>query len=77
VQPDFGLGDGCGRAWGAVSSQVRIFSPSRVASQQGKCNTGFFKLQFEMTPKYDPPCPADKRRLTLPCVRETRSVCCR
>jgi hypothetical protein len=31
--------------------QVQIFSPSRVASQQGSCNTGFYKLQFEMTPK--------------------------
>jgi hypothetical protein len=39
--------------------QVRIFAPSRVASQQGRCNTGYFKLQFEMTPKCVAPIRCD------------------
>lgn len=38
-----------------VGRKVQIFSPSRVASQQGTMNTGFYKLQFEATTKWENP----------------------
>mmetsp|Transcript_39058 Transcript_39058/g.84979 ORF Transcript_39058/g.84979 Transcript_39058/m.84979 type:complete len:172 (-) Transcript_39058:172-687(-) len=44
-----------GGTMAGVGAKVQIFSPSRVASQQGSCNTGFYKLQFEMSPKWENP----------------------
>eukprot|EP00242_Pyramimonas_sp_CCMP2087_P006360 CAMPEP_0198207616 /NCGR_PEP_ID=MMETSP1445-20131203/11056_1 /TAXON_ID=36898 /ORGANISM="Pyramimonas sp., Strain CCMP2087" /LENGTH=181 /DNA_ID=CAMNT_0043880721 /DNA_START=61 /DNA_END=606 /DNA_ORIENTATION=+ len=44
-----------GGTMAGVGAKVQIFAPSRVASQQGSCNTGYYKLQFEMTPKWENP----------------------